>query len=686
MESYDQLVERRNSLANMPIADLTVEQVRDRVNELNSLERQIQASAPVQPQYIYRQLENVPRFRIPTLPTMEQLQQTIHTAPKERKRLSERNIGRKVMTTLAAALCLLALTVFIASFWFFLPDPLKFLLFLGLGIGFEFLGVFMSNRSEEMRSFWTGIAGLGAGVTFIDIAAGTLFWYLYGIGLAGLLILFWVMANFFLGRKQESRVFYTIAYIGGLLTLVLGAWIAEVSFGSEIVAGLALAIAVLGLLEFYMFNRTQFLLVASMVYCVLSSLIVLSIPDSPAVVIYAVLASTACLFNVRYLTVGEKQFGVKQSVLTVYGFSMFLRYCALQPAIPLELGIVLALVAIMVARYKAKQGYLLGMVIPWSLLLSQLSAAVFSIAGEEGCSAMIPAAASLAVCILYYRLDDIYDKVAAWTLYGLSLIFLLGVPKEAQPLYYVIAWGLLMSGLATYTWFNNRYEAYTHEPLERVAVCAIPGVSLFCFVSLGYVPVILPLAGITLGLQLYWFLYARYIGEANLGAAFNVWNGLRVVTYSATLTVAALAKGNSVWILTASLLLTLAFNIYRAIVLDDKRQSFAACLMANAHMLIIVSAWGISIQQMPISIFGLLISAGFIVFGFMLYRNGARQAGLGCSVLYALKIGLLDIQSGGVGVAGGLLLAGVICFGISFAYNKLDARYNLDNSDSDTPV
>lgn len=81
-----------------------------------------------------------------------------------------------------------------------------------------------------------------------------------------------------------------------------------------------------------------------------------------------------------------------------------------------------------------------------------------------------------------------------------------------------------------------------------------------------------------------------------------------------------------------------------------------------------------------LSLFGLGIAAGFIGLGFWKRRKALRVSGLCMMIVYVLKISLADIQTGGnvAGTAIGLLFGGLVCFGVSFAYNRLDKLYGGD--------
>ena len=64
-----------------------------------------------------------------------------------------------------------------------------------------------------------------------------------------------------------------------------------------------------------------------------------------------------------------------------------------------------------------------------------------------------------------------------------------------------------------------------------------------------------------------------------------------------------------------------------------------------------------------------------ILLGFKIYKKGIRIYGLVLAMLYVVKMLLVDVAySSPVGIAIGLLLAGIICFTISAIYNYAEDK------------
>ncbi len=89
-----------------------------------------------------------------------------------------------------------------------------------------------------------------------------------------------------------------------------------------------------------------------------------------------------------------------------------------------------------------------------------------------------------------------------------------------------------------------------------------------------------------------------------------------------------------------------------------------------------------SISFLAISIIGIVLAAAFIALGFGLRKKSLRIIGLITMIIYVLKISIIDLsESAARGMNVLLLIAGgLVCFGISFLYNRLDKKYGGEDA------
>ena len=109
-------------------------------------------------------------------------------------------------------------------------------------------------------------------------------------------------------------------------------------------------------------------------------------------------------------------------------------------------------------------------------------------------------------------------------------------------------------------------------------------------------------------------------------------------------------------------------------------------VFSHLNLFFIADMWRTGNANILVSCFGLLLSAALIGIGFWRKEKTIRIAGLSTMITYVFKIALLDIaQTGDMGRRVLiLLLGGIVCFGVSFAYNKLDKLYgNAEESASE---
>ena len=88
-----------------------------------------------------------------------------------------------------------------------------------------------------------------------------------------------------------------------------------------------------------------------------------------------------------------------------------------------------------------------------------------------------------------------------------------------------------------------------------------------------------------------------------------------------------------------------------------------------------------------VSILGIVASALLIGIGFAARRKNLRIMGLITMIIYVLKISVFDLAEStarGMNVLL-LILGGLVCFAISFTYNRLDKKYGEKREMSPPP-
>lgn len=677
MSEHDEIISHMKELEAMKLADMTLGEARDRLRELSSLEQK-QRVLDVQSNYqpVVSTTHKPPV--IPYVPMSSAVR-----GRKSKPKISEVDVGRYVMTTVAAVLCLLAFGVLILTIWGSMPDMGKFLLFLAVGIGLESLGTWRASK-QYMRPFWLGVAGLGAGISFIDLTAGCLFWGLYELVLTGIFVIIWFIANLYLGRKQSAGIYYVISYIGGLIASLLACEIMVVgSYGETALILITAVIAVAGYLECTAESK-QYLVLFNISYCGIVCLCLVSLlRDSSmfswvALPWFCVVLALWCLYLTRKVRLFQGDAGIAIRVVITFILSLLARAsvtsaCQNEGVSVLVMNLLL-IVVLCVPAIKADSGYLMGVVVA-------LSDSVIAVSQECNFDILLLTVV-LAISVWVVGISWSWDnRVALLISYGYALMRISEVnqPDVLHVIVAIVTFIALLACIAGYACRSIRENIWFNKPFDLLVVSALPGASMSVFTKINLVPMALQCTVVMVCLYIYYFLYLDRCEEAPTQNVKIAWYVARVVTYLALLSNILFADTADKIILTCAMMITIGFNLYQMIHTKSGAHAILCCLLANWQMLCLTGMWDFKINILT-SIAGILIAAGFVAAGFLLDIKASRQVGLGCAVLYSIKLGLFDVAGNtGIGTAGGLLIAGLLCFGISLAYNqarKLDESVN----------
>ena len=134
---------------------------------------------------------------------------------------------------------------------------------------------------------------------------------------------------------------------------------------------------------------------------------------------------------------------------------------------------------------------------------------------------------------------------------------------------------------------------------------------------------------------------------------------------------------------TIMIIAIITITIYNAVEFKNIAHTIIGIIVTNIDLFNLFFFWDGKKEALIISIVGLVISAIFIVLGFRFKNKSMRLLGLITMIIYVIKISLFDIPNGSndtISAALMLLFGGIICFIISFIYNKLDKKYGQINS------
>lgn len=652
---------------------------------------------------------------------------------------SERNLGKYLLGVLAAVLILLAAGVLIAAVWPMIPDSLKFLALLACGAGLQLVGMRFVLQSENRRNgFWLSVTGLGAGVSLMAAAAGCLAWDLYPLDVAGVLAAIWFGCNLLAAGKLDSPVFYVIAYIGAALAVALSVNLSTAGSLVDQIPVAVMPVLILALGDFAAFRHPRRCLrvlnylaalffidilgvfAAELAYYVDVTVdpgelyLFFSRPAPGVIIAPAILIIFAHLIHVSPDTMerqGEKPgpdllralpvviagfvgiFAVYKGVNSVAIYAA--QYVGGDPTAAATGAVVsLMVMAVIVIRRDQIDCLLPGLTVPMTLLFASVSDSLFN----------LPCLFPVMLCVLLFTLNRVRQRdsfqFSLWLALGLSGIMVVSQSDwrmgwydsgadMGEMRYVLLFMAACFAYLAvlcfTYAGELKRGSRFKWYPVTSlgcavlIALTAAKGVytAMVCFLP-DALPEAVRLGIIALVLLFHrWYVQAKTRSE--LGAAglarllWSVCAGIfTIYLHMCVMSTSGLEQGVCIMVLTAMAGSTVAW----ASASGSEVYVVLSVLFANETLAFV---GGVNdIYGLTLSVLGVCLCAGFIWLGFFRELRTMRRLGLAGMILYVIKIALLDVQSASgdvVSTALGLLFAGLVCFGVSFVYNKLDKKY-----------
>lgn len=701
---FQQLEDRVSQLEKLPLNSdqLTLGDVTSLVRQMNALKSDLSTlSSPKQsparppaPQQNWN-----PNYR-----DFKTAKSLIADRLQRKSRITEENIGKYFISVLAAILVLLAVGLIAGSFWEYMPDVLKLIVLLAAGATCELVGWKKISKEGKKNGFWAGVTGLGAAIVFVSIVFGSLFWQLYPslVVISGLIL--WFAGHLFLSTKANSNVFYAITYFGGFLATALTFANRGSNSSGELtvitVTALFYAVGAAGTWK----SKNPMLPVLNCLFLwgiFLQTRYVVTIPYSfdghvqeltAAYIPYSLVIFQLCLSGLliigapKVLSKNWKISRIGTIVLSLLSSIMVIAACSdmahfFHIDLWMELVALFIICAAGVLHFKDRCEYLLGAAPIIALILSQLSGDYLYYAP------ILPSLVTLiCLCIPAVRRQKIL-KISAVVLYAVAflgmgewnggvalwagVILLMAVPIVN----YALIW-LLNDGL---------YPAY-----ELLAGSILPALALYPLIDNYDLSNMIGIACLT-GFVLYNRTVIPYRRFTTSQEEFRVEHAaLVIVSIISCLAVYA----NGIFpvdpidlTLVPLVLLTYSFlAVRRAIRLPGKLPSIFSSIFCHLNISCVVSMWKTGNENLIITCFGFLLAALFIAIGFWKKQKSIRICGLVFLIGYVLKVALLDAsQSGDVATRIlGLLVGGVVCFVVSFSYNKLNKLYGeLGQKDHD---
>lgn len=595
--------------------------------------------------------------------------------------LSEAAIGKYAFTVLASVLILGAAAVFLALLWPAMPDAAKYLVLLATGGGLEVSGAYRA-RNRAMRPFWLGVSALGSGILFLDVAVGGTLFGLYGTVLSGALVFCWCGLAFALGRRAAPMagawVYDLTAYAGACMSAVLaGAAYGPDGLSTWISAVLAGCVGLAGYMNYRRSGRAWrcwAMAVYSQAAAAALYFFQYGHGDNPTA---ALCAGALCAAGLLALS---------RKCMDGNFFPQLLAYTAQACALSQYLaewagdgaGHAFSLLAMAAILIGANGWYPMGIAAPAFIACGYVMSAMagpLPAAWSPWPYLIGPALGLAAMGLALSKGQKRWRAAGAafWLANAWAALHISGITALPAAVLVII----LLCGVAAYGGTCGYRNCWFDEPWDKLLLHALPGVFLEPLVAAGVLPRPVPALAALAGLYLY-FNNEMMGKEPDIRLEY-VWRGARAAAFSGMAAYAVpLASliydpGGLPDMLTVTLgmAMALGFNVYLLALSRDGKAGIWACLLANLELYWLFSMWGLG-RGTVLSVLGILLAAACLYGGFRFRLKRLRLGGLAGAFAWSLKLGLADAANGtAAGAAGGLLIAGLVCLGMSLAYNRL---------------
>lgn len=634
---------------------------------------------------------------------------------KIKSKLSEINFGKYIIGILASLLILVAVVMFAQLIWDKIPAIVKWAGIELLGTSIFILGSHRIIKCNNHNGFWTSLASCGAGIAFIGAISGNMIWNLYGLTITAAIVAVWFIGITIVASRIESLVFYIVAYCGSIIATVL----AIESFGSSIVETknqilyIIILLIWVGVSENSTYNKVtnikhlskvnlifniSLLLINHLLLCDYSdraygkTLLIVGIIQLAMSVLLLIKVQSEDYENTHPVVAWIERLVGNQTGTLFMLFSL----CSLwgygewifdnQYSLMICVFSLLIIIYLAIGFPKEAQNQILCNSIVISMILSCLSDSIFE--NEITILSMV-----LLISIIASKLipDLNTNKIRITNLvcYIITLILYMDSSYHGDEInlkMLVVFNGMLMISMNIIDYIST----FKLKQFNLLGCRRLLNIGLL-FIVLWPIKYTLDISDNHLFIIFVTLLVLHRILVMNKVSDGKTSDIVEEVLYVITTVIIHfklyLDMMLSGWLgnitlcdeveITIMIMAMAITNLYTCIIYKGKFRTALAVITWNINIFAIADLWDKSNLILMISLVGIMISALFITLGFIFKNKGIRVMGLITLIVYVLKVVIFDISSTSGSGMNILMIAlgGLICFGLSFAYNKLDKIY-----------
>lgn len=632
-----------------------------------------------------------------------------NAANQIKKSKVSKDIGKYIIGILASVLVLVALGMFISLIWETIPNIVKWAGILCISIAIACLGI-RNITKESNKIFWYSLTSCGMSAIFITIVSGNLVWKLYGNNLTILLILLWTVSNIWMWLKTNNIVFYIIECIGSIVAIVL----IQNTFGDKIGIQEQIAYALVTVTYLVISNILRFkvkdtktekiIKYTNMGFIVYLALMSENLSDkygyygyaqNESVIVLGIL-TLICIITLLYifsLDIVSKSTAskiVRFIGIAIIQYSMcyeihdIIKLCNIKADTDL-VTVVVSLIVMLV--YILTSNDRLDRLTNSTLIASICISVIADLTVDD--PAIMLCVMALVTSIAYERFfknnTNIYIISRIVLLASFTAYIGIYLSESDNKTLFIIDL-ILLNTLCIYNYLVRANRKDRYSSISQMIYIIIP---MILYLKLVDVFDTEPVIGFVVFVTL-WVLHRAFVVNRREAegidqlAEITIYNIVVIASHLVCYVCAAFeneAINNVLYVYCLLIMSTYAiYNIVRNRFRRPRIITIISAILCNINIFAAIEILEFSNANLLISITGIIVAIGFVTLGFTKYNKDLRLCGLIMLIVYVLKVAMVDvskISNSGANIAM-ILAAGIMCFILSYVYNKLEKKYGAE--------
>ncbi len=644
------------------------------------------------------------------------VEQNLKQEKVSKKKIGEAEIGKYFIGVLAAILIFIGAGSFISLIWSSLSDAIRLALISSIGILLTVLGFYLINKSKNPIS--SLILGTGAGLIFISILSANMFFHFIGDITAIILIGIW--AIFFILSYKYTKMFFTtvIAYIGSIVALLLGVTLVQNSIEFIVLMLYVTSIASVLIITSHKWLNEEKKIISILLAMLSYAILLVGGLDKEniEIILFVMMFIEYILFN--YLCYKVEKLGKNKwwylfvnAVMSVVTLMFLNKVC--QP-VGIDISIIVAwffainLAQMIILEFWTKN--IRRMNITYYVVIQIISAIIYNMYKFSTVAGISVVGVILLIFQLLNHHKNYKFSISLIAIIDSILLCIMGRNSDniLLSVFYAILQVITITYIVydTYKYNNSNSLKLENKFIKIVSLLVytinsyyIPYMFMGEFaqsrytgnsaILSSYIDLVVPYMFLSIALciivgsgylkdwksdKFKWFTKNEGVSQDITIILFYI---ITSIAYVAGLTLIAMPD---IWyeqLIIILSVLAVALLQSKNLIENYKDKPFIGGWIGLKYFIltwaIMRSVWNVNIESVMMSVAGLIISLLSIAAGFKIKMKSLRLYGLIVTILMVLKFIFVDLhQENSMTRIVALLIGGMICFGITLLYNKLN--------------